>query len=1187
MQNFDNSININTAFEQELYLKYLNDPNSVSTEWQNYFNSVYNKTIEYIKPADKPIIQDTATTSENSVPKLIENAEALSSIQKKIAENMELSIQIPTASSIREIPVKPLDENRRIINKYLESVKQKKVSFTHILAWAIVRALIKYPVMNDSYEEIDGVPYRIRRNSVNFGIAIDVTRKDGSRLLMVPSIKDAQNMHFRQFVYEMDRLIANARSNKLTLDDLSGATVSITNPGMVGTSHSIPRLMKGQGLIIAVGAIDYPVEFSAVRPEVLTNFAVSKITTLTNTYDHRIIQGAESAEFLSYISKLLLGENYFYDQIFIALNIPFSPIKWQSDANIHNKYASYAQKEHSEKSAHLMLLINAYRTRGHLLADINPLGRASYNYPDLDPAYYGFNIWDLDRYYHVDDGWTADEMPLRNIIEKLRYSYCGKISYEYMHIQSPTKVDWIKNQIENSSIKEYSTEEKKRFLNKLITAEEFENFLHTKFVGHKRFSLEGSESLIVMVDTIMQSAADNNNHTTAIGMPHRGRLNVLVNNAGKPIERVFDEFDGYIDTVVFNGCGDVKYHLGYDSEFTSSKNNKMKVTLLPNPSHLELVNPLVEGVARALDNKIGDKTYTQVLPILIHGDAAFAGQGIVAETLNLSELDGYKTGGTIHIIVNNQIGFTTTSENSRSTVYATDIAKMLQSPIIHVNGNDPEAVAYAAEFAFNFRETFHNDIIIDMLCYRKYGHNEGDEPGYTQPLLYKKIKAMKPISEHYKRQLITEKSFTEEEILQMRRDIQDNFYEIFNNRSPIEQRDLCPITEMFHKISTSVPENTLRLIGEKITTLPDENYFHSNNKVKSLFAKRREMINSTLPAIDWSMAEALAFGSLVIEGSEVRFTGQDSRRGTFSQRHSVLTDLDTEEIYIPINHIQEQQALLRIFDSPLSEVAVLGFEYGYSLINQSGLTLWEAQFGDFANNSQVLIDQYIAVAESKWGKGSNITLLLPHSYEGQGAEHSSGRIERYLQQCADNNMIVANLSTPAQYFHILRRQVKADYRKPLVLFTPKSMLRNHLAVSSLEDLSSGEFAEIIDAVNISNREEINKIIMCSGKVYYDLIADAAFNSAKNTAVVRIEQFYPFNAELFVSIMSGYPNAERYIWLQEEPKNQGAWNYLFPIFFELLNAKVEYVGRAPSPVSANASYKLHNKVQQEIINKALE
>ena len=699
----------NFAFEEELFYKYLRDAESVSPEWRAYFKR---KESDFSAKEEKkaPASEEKLSLSES------DELQSLSPMLSRVASNMEESIEIPTATSFRDIPVKALDENRRIINKYLQKLKRRRISFTHLLAWAIVKGLIKYPLLNSAFTKIDGKAHRILHKSINIGLAVDIARSDGSRMLLVPNIKNAQNLNFSDFIEEYDRLIDKARNNKISPDDMFGTTVTLTNPGMIGTTCSSPRLMKGQGLIVASGSIDYPVEFQAVRPDLLTTLAVSKVLTITNTYDHRIIQGAESAEFLAYLSKLLLGADLFYDQIFAILRIPFEPIRWSSDiASSKNKL--YDEQAAIEKGAHVMLMINAYRVRGHLLANINPLGFESYYYPELDPAHYGFTIWDLDRYFHADDSWDQNDLPLRQIIEILRETYCGTTGYEFMYIQNPEKKEWIKSKLElKENAHSFSKEEKTSFLKKLIEAEEFENFLHTKFIGSKRFSLEGSESMIVMLDKLFQLAADNDLSAISLGMAHRGRLNVLANIIGKDLQTMFAEFDGVIDAVNYFGSGDVKYHLGADAIYSSENGKEIQVVLSPNPSHLELVNPVVEGVARALDNKYEDPTYTKTLPILIHGDAAFSGQGIVAETLNLSELEGYRTGGTIHIIINNQIGFTTTAIDARSTVYSTDIAKMIQVPILHVNGHSIESVVSAAIFAFEYRKKFNNDLINDLLC---------------------------------------------------------------------------------------------------------------------------------------------------------------------------------------------------------------------------------------------------------------------------------------------------------------------------------------------------------------------------------------------------------------------------------------------------------------------------------------
>lgn len=1185
-------IDPNSAFVDELFFNFLKDPDSVSDEWKDYFQKGYTP-----KNTNLDLFKTEVKSYDHSVNKAVNGSDSdasyqpLSSIQTKIAENMDQSLRVPTATSVRTIPVKALDENRRIINKYLTKLKRQKVSFTHILGWAVVKALKKYPHLNDSIIEKEGKYYRVKRQSVNIGFATDITRSDGTRLLLVPNIKDAQNMNFNEFITAFDILIDKTRNNKLSVDDLSNTTVSLTNPGMIGTTASNPRLMQGQGLIIATGAIDYPVEFQAVRPEILTNLAISKVVTVTSTYDHRIIQGAESAEFLAYINKLLLGEEQFYDQIFAVLKIPFEPVRWTSDAIPVNQFGRFDEQEAIEKSAHVVLLINSYRVRGHLLASVNPLGFSSYYYPELDPSYYGFTIWDLDRVFHADDNWDKNNLPLREIIEIMRETYCGNFGIEFMHIQDPVRKNWIKSTLEKSrGIWKFTPEEKINMFKKLIDAEEFENFLHTKFVGHKRFSLEGSESVIIIIDKIFNKAADSGLYAVALGMAHRGRLNTLVNLIGKPLEKVFNEFEGDIDPDSYYGSGDVKYHLGSKGVYHSKSGKSVKVVIAPNPSHLELVDPVIEGMARAYDIQIGDKTHSKTLPLLIHGDAAFSGQGIVAETLNLSQLEGYRTGGTIHVIINNQIGFTTSIQDARSTVYASDIAKMIQVPIIHVNGNDPEACAGVAQFAFEYRNRFNSDIIIDMLCYRKYGHNEGDEPTYTQPLLYKKIKNMEPVTKIYMNELIKDGILTENDSVIYQRQVQEKFYNAYSSRKSLisgkKPQPTNQIHDLTQEIDTSYELTKLKEITEALTTYPE--YFQPNPKIVNLLKKRKEMIESQKAMIDYSMAEALAFGSILLDGFNIRFSGQDSRRGTFSQRHAVLTDIRTEEIYMPLNHIRKDQEKLRIYDSPLSELAVLGFEYGYSVASNNSLVLWEAQFGDFANMAQPIIDQFIACAESKWGQTSNIVLLLPHGYDGQGPEHSSARLERFLQLCAMNNMIVANLTNPSQYFHILRRQILMPNKKPLIIMTPKGALRHPLAVSQINEFSSGKFKPVLDESRLISHNNIRKILICSGKIYYELMTEIIKKEIDDIAVIRIEQLYPFHHTLFSEIISKYKKVKEIAWVQEEPKNMGAYYFIKDRISELIPSKIKlkYIGRNPSPATATGSSKVHQEEQDTIIRESL-
>lgn len=1182
-------INPNFAFEEELFFRYLRDPESVSPEWRSYFQKNYpdNKK-SFIEFKQDNIQTDSNTSGDLNSAETTDGKIPLSSIQSRIADNMNSSLEIPTATSVRTIPVKALDENRRIIKKYLLRQKRKKVSFTHILSWAIVRTLVKFPHMNDSFEVIDGKPYRIKKSSINLGLAIDITKKDNTRMLYVPSIKNCQNMTFPEFIDAYDDLVNKTRNNQLSIEDLSGATITLTNPGMIGTTASNPRLMSGQGLIIAAGVIDYPTEFQAVRSDVLAKLAISKTVTITNTYDHRIIQGAESAEFLAYLNELLIGKRHFYDQIFASLRIPFEPIRWETDDSKLSRYGQLDEREIIEKGAHVSLLINAYRVRGHLLASVNPLGLSTYYYPELDPAHYGFTIWDMDRVFHADDSWEKNNLPLRDIIEILRDTYCGNISIEFMHIQDPSKKQWVKENLEiRRSTLEYTTEEKNNILTKLIEAEEFENFLHTKFIGHKRFSLEGSESLIVLLDRLFNSAASDSLNSIVLGMAHRGRLNTLVNIIGKSLEKIFKEFEGEFDPDTFHGSGDVKYHLGDRGSYKTENGNSVDVILAPNPSHLELVNPIIEGMTRALSTAIQDKSRMKNMPVLIHGDAAFAGQGIVAETLNISQLTGYKTGGTIHIIINNQIGFTTNAQDARSTVYATDVAKMIQVPIIHVNGNDPEAVASAAIFAFEYRKNFGDDIIIDLLCYRKYGHNEGDEPSYTQPLLYKKIKSMPPISKIYSDELILQGYMEEEQYLDITRTVQTTLQNAFINRSVKEvvskaKRKSTVLVKKIEDVETKYPEDKLKLIAQKISSVPDN--FNLNPKLKNLLSKRAKMVDSTTPAIDWALAEALSFGSLLLDGIMIRFTGQDSRRGTFSQRHSVLIDSATEEHYISLNHIQAGQEMLRIYDSPLSELSILGFEYGFSVLSHNSLVLWEAQFGDFTNMAQAMIDQIIVCAESKWGQTSNLTMLLPHSYDGQGPEHSSARLERFLQLAAEDNIIVCNLTTPANYFHVLRRQALNRNRKPLIIMTPKSMLRHPMAVSSIKDLSDINFMPIIDDYDI-NKSDVDTVVFTSGKIFYELKDERQKRDLKNFALIRIEQLYPLNQKAIERIIKSYPIATKLVWVQEEPKNMGGWNYIFENFSQFLSSKqkLSYIGRKAGASTATGSALVHQLEQEQIYN----
>jgi 2-oxoglutarate dehydrogenase E1 component len=1237
-QRSDIMLTMNSAFVEELFFDYLRSPDAVAPDWREYFdahraeiaaelgiptNSLPAAVAQYVPPpapvllpahlasangangsAARPVANGSASASApaapapvssvapapaKSEPKIalgpMDSIVPITGISERVVANMESSLSVPVATTVRTVPVKALEENRSVINNAMARRKKKKLSFTHIIAWAIVRSLMKYPHMNDAFARQEGKPVRVKRGSINMGLAVDTVRKDGSRGLVVPSVKNAQDLTFAQFVAEYDKLIAKSRVNKLDLDDLMGTTASLTNPGMIGTNASVPRLMEGMGLIVAAGSIDYPPEMKAFAPAMLATMAVSKVMTITNTYDHRIIQGAESGEFLNYIEELLKGEHNFYDQIFASLQIPFEPFKWTVDLN-NNPFNTGDTAEVLEQETKVVQLINAYRVRGHLYADVNPLGLQTYYYPELDISHYGLTIWDLGREYDTGGLGGVKRAPLRDILRLLRDTYCAKIGVEFMHIPEIDKKAWVRDKFEEVYNKaKYTREEKVRILAKLVEAESFEKYIHTKFVGSKRFSIEGGEVFVPAIDKILEFASERGVSDVFIGMAHRGRLNTLINIMGKSPAMMFKKFMNELDPN-YRGSGDVKYHLGARGKYKHPRNaGEIDVILAPNPSHLEAVNPVVEGMARARIDEMKDGTYSKVLPILVHGDSAMAGLGIVQETLNMARLRGYKTGGTIHIIINNQIGFTTTPEDARSTIYCSDIGKMLQIPILHVNGGDPEAVLTAAAFAIEYRQNFGEDVIIDLVCYRKYGHNETDEPAYTQPLLYKKIKSLPPASEIYRDHLIEEKILTREEADAIHAEVQRRWDDAFAASKEANPRELAPPPQldMFEPSPTAISEELVRELGEKLSSTPER--FTVHPKLADLLKRRGAMVAED-KGIDWGMGEALAFGSLLYEGYPVRITGEDAARGTFSHRHAVLTDFITESELILLDRLKPGQPPFYIYDSPLSEFAVMGFEYGYSVQRPQGLTVWEAQFGDFVNGAQTIVDQFLSSGEAKWGQTSGLVLFLPHGYEGQGPEHSSARLERFLQMCAEDNMIVANLTTPAQLFHALRRQVKREYKKPLVLMTPKSMLRHPQAVSKIKDFTSGGFEEIIDDAT-ANPETTRRVLFCTGKVYYDLLAKRAKLSADDVAILRLEQMYPFHEARMRSLLQKYERAKDIVWVQEEPKNMGAWSFVAPLLGELLliSQNLRYAGRKASASPATGFIAVHNLEQEALLDAA--
>ncbi|HEX8495063.1 MAG TPA: multifunctional oxoglutarate decarboxylase/oxoglutarate dehydrogenase thiamine pyrophosphate-binding subunit/dihydrolipoyllysine-residue succinyltransferase subunit [Pyrinomonadaceae bacterium] len=1119
----------------------------------------------------------------------------------KIVENMEASLSVPTATSQRRIPVKLLDENRRIINKYLQESGRGKASYTHLIAWAIIRALEEFPQLNDGFAEQDGAPVRLRRESVNLGVAVDLTKKDGTRTLLVPNVKNANAMNFAQFLAAYDDVIKRARDGKLQIADFQGTTISLTNPGTIGTVASTPRLMAGQSVIIATGAIEYPAEYHAMASEALSAIGISKAINISSTYDHRIIQGAESGAFLARVHELLLGQHNFYERVFQDLEIAFPPMRWSIDRN-PALLGGDQTRALTIKQARVLELINAYRVRGHLMADIDPLHAMPPVYhPELDIENYGLTIWDLDRVFITGGLAGKQSASLREILEILRRAYCGKVGIEYRHIQSKEQKTWIREAIRIHFVEPQplSAEIKKRLLKKLTDAEQFERFLHTKYLGQKRFSIEGCETIVPLLDQLIEGAAARGVEDITLGMAHRGRLNILANVVGDFSERIFTSFEGSVHPNFPADEGDVKYHQGAVGERLTEDGRRVRLTVSPNPSHLEFVDAVVEGIVRAKQDALDvprEEAIDLALPVLLHGDAAFAGQGIVMETLNLAELKGYRTGGTIHIIINNQIGFTTSPEKGRSTIYSTDVARMTQLPIFHINGDDPEAAYRVLQIALEYRQEFNKDVVLDVVGFRKLGHNEGDEPSYTQPLMYARVKAHPGVRDVYARRLMREGVIDEAGVKQLI-DESVQAYESALARAKEVVANKAPTTELppptqeedgSRLVETAVSAEVVSEIGRQIAVVPEG--FNINPKMVGQLARRAKMGEGQAP-MDWAFAEAVAFGSLVLDGTRVRLSGQDSGRGTFSQRHAVMYDTQTGQPWSPLSELRSQKnkfAVFEVFDSSLSEQGVLGFEYGYSVIALDSLIMWEAQFGDFGNGAQVIIDQYIAASEDKWKQHSRLTLLLPHGYEGQGPEHSSARLERYLQLCAENNLQVCYPTSPAQYFHLLRRQVLQETARPLIVMTPKSLLRLPAAASTLDQLTSGGFQPVIDDADAANAESVRRIILCSGKVFYDLNVARKKSGDDHVAIIRLEQFYPFPEKRLREIFSSYPNATQLVWTQEEPKNMGGWTFVEPRLMNLLKGcqRPFYVGRAASASPATGSYTIHEMEQRRLVEESL-
>jgi multifunctional 2-oxoglutarate metabolism enzyme len=1183
------TIGPNAWLVDEMYDQFRTDPTSVSPSWQEFFadyrpsgsDGVGASTVGTNTPAAAAVSTPPVSTA-GPVPA---GAEPIRGVGARIVTNMEASLGVPTATSYREVPAKLLEVNRNIANNYLERNRGGKISFTHIIGFALVRAIAEgVPAMNAAFVEHDGNPMIIRHDTIGLGLAVDVEKSDGSRALLVPCIRAADTLDFAGFWAAYEEQIRKVRTNKLTPDDFAGTTVTLTNPGTIGTVASVPRLMPGQGLIVGVGTIDHPAQYQGADPATLARMGVSKVVTISSTYDHRIIQGAESGLFLKRVQELLMGGDGFYDQIFRSLSVPYEAVQWHRDVNpVDSSEALIAKQVKVER------LINMHRVRGHLIADLDPLASDDpHMHAELDPATYGLTIWDLDREFLTSSIGGHERLQLGDILHIMRNAYCRTVGIEYMHISDPVEKAWIQQQVEGVPTT-LETDEQLHVLDRLNAAEAVEKFLATKYVGQKRFGIDGAESAIPLLDAIVSQAADGAMDSVVMGMAHRGRLNVLVNIVGKSFQQMFKEFEGNIDPESTQGSGDVKYHLGQTGKFVSRSGNGIEVELAANPSHLEAVDPVVVGMARARMDLIEPPGRYPVLPVLIHGDAAFAGQGVVAETLNLSLIKGYRVGGTIHLIINNQLGFTTPPQSARSSEYPTDVAKMVQAPILHVNGDDPEACVRVARLAFAYRQRFNKDVVIDMFCYRRHGHNEGDDPSYTQPLMYKKIEQRRSVRKIYTETLVKRGDITMDEaetsLANFSGRLQTALEETRQDAPPAgtRARPSPPPVGVLPAVPTGVDAAVLDTVYTALSHVPDG--FTVHPKLARQFEARDTMFRVD-GEVDWALGEAFALGTLLHEGTSIRLAGQDSRRGTFSHRHGVLVDFNTEAEHLPLTAVATGDAKFWLYDSLLSEFAGLGFEYGYSVTNRDALVVWEAQFGDFFNGAQIILDQFVVAAEDKWKQTSGLVLLLPHAYEGQGPEHSSARIERFLTLAAEDNIQICNATNAAQYFHLLRRQMHRSVRKPLIVFTPKSLLRAHSSRSPVAAFTHGSFQEVLDDPSVVDPSEIRRVILASGKVAVEALAERDHREAP-VAVLRVEQLYPWPFERVAETLDRYPNARQVVWLQEEPENMGPWNGVKGRLYEAHGDThtIRRVSRPESGSPATGSQAIHRQEQEDLFERA--
>jgi len=1182
----------NAAFVQVMYEQYLRDPASVSDDWRQLFDNgrlaelpvIPTDRAEVLGRGEKGEVPSAAPARTSPLSPLPGTLTPITGPAGRLVQNMTDSLSVPTATSFREITVDVLDARRRELNARLATTG-KKISYTHLIGYAIVRGARDLPVMTHAFQDVDGKPHRFDPHGVNLGLAVDVEKKDGSRALVVPVIKHADGMDFATFHATYESLVEKARGNKLLPDDFAGATITLTNPGTIGTVASVPRLMKGQGSIIATGAI--------------RQIGPAKVMTITSTYDHRVIQGAESGMFLRRLDGLLQGEENFYEAVFESLRLGAGSreqgaVRAAATAAPSSLLPAPAGDDLKHVAA-AMALVKAIRNFGHQAAQLDPLGST----PPGDPA---SEIMaripaDVLRIY-VPGSTLADAYP------RLQETYCGTISYEVEHIGSHQERVWLRQVIESGEHRKPLTpDDKRKLFSRLTAVETLERFLHRAYLGQKRFSIEGLDVLVPMLDQTIELAGASGARRVVLGMAHRGRLNVLAHIVGLPYETIFAEFEGgrpVEETLTpEGGTGDVKYHHGADGVYQTAAGKPVNITLSPNPSHLEAVNPVVEGRARANQtNRRGKESIhdgTVAVPVLIHGDASFAAQGVVAETFNLARLKGYTTGGTIHLIANNQLGFTTDPREGRSTDYASDLAKGFDVPIVHVNADDPEACLAAARLAMAYRDKFHADVVIDVVGYRRHGHNEGDEPAYTQPLMYDRIKQTPTVRQRYADQLAregvldaaqaeAEAERTYQQLAEIQQSLKAHLAEGgAGGGAGEEPQRISGAQQAMAEPDTAVAAPLVTSLNEQLLQVPAG--FTVNPKLKRQLERRRPALAEG--GIDWAHAEALAFASLLGEGTAIRLTGQDTVRGTFSQRHLELHDTATGQRYAPIQNLPGARAPFELHNSPLSEFACLGFEYGYAAAAPEALVLWEAQYGDFTNGGEVIIDQFIIAGLAKWGQTSRLTLLLPHGYEGQGPEHSSARIERFLALGADGNIRIANCTTPAQYFHLLRRQARHAELRPLVLFTPKSLLRLPQATSRLEDLTSGAFRPVLDDAEGDARRSATRLVLCSGKVYYDLLVSPLRPQAAHVAIGRVELLYPFPAPELAELIKRYPSITEIVWVQEEPRNMGPQKFMRPQLQELVSPDVVVrdIGRPERSSPAEGYPAAHQAEQARIVAAA--